>query len=138
MLSIDHVALPCFDLAATEAFYGGCLELPVAGTFEGTSALWAGRRFTYLAFGLAGGALLDFFAIEGIARREGDPVPAGARHVALGVGSRAELARLRARLEAAGVWVSGEVPHAEGRLSLYCFDPSGHQVELTHRAASPA
>ena len=52
--------------AATEAFYGGCLELPVAATWSDTSALWSGRRFTYLAFALPGGALLDFFAIDDI------------------------------------------------------------------------
>jgi catechol 2,3-dioxygenase-like lactoylglutathione lyase family enzyme len=137
MLHLDHVALPCFDLAATEAFYGGCLGLPVAATFAGASPLWEGRRFTYLAFGLAGGGLLDFFAIAGVARPEADAVPGGARHLALGVASRAELDHLRARLVAAGIWVSDPVPHDAGRLSLYCVDPNGHALELTHREAPP-
>lgn len=137
-MRIDHVGLPCFDLSATEAFYGGCLELPVAATWSDTSALWSGRRFTYLAFALPGGALLDFFAIDGVARPEGDSVPAGVRHVALGVASRGELERLRNRLVGAGNAVSDPVAHGAERLSLYCVAPNGHALELTHRAEAPA
>jgi hypothetical protein len=49
-----------------------------------------------------------------------EPVPAGARHVAL------------------GVWASDPVSQEAGRLSLDCVDPSGHSLELTHRAEAPA
>jgi catechol 2,3-dioxygenase-like lactoylglutathione lyase family enzyme len=133
MLHIDHVALPCFDREATEAFYAGGLGLAVAACWSDASPLWQGRRFTYLAFALARGELLDFLAIEGLARAEPDDAPIGARHVALGVDSRAELDAVRARLAARGVWVSEPVDHGGGRVSVYCFDPNGHQLELTHR-----
>ena len=136
-LRIDHVALPCYDAEATRTFYGERLGLPLTATFHATSALWGDRAFTYLAFALGDGALLDFFAIEGVARPESDPVPVGARHLALAVRSRGELEAGRARLAAAGVFLSEPVDHGAGRLSLYCFDPNGHQLELTHRPAPP-
>ena len=150
-LRIDHVALPCFDREATEAFYGKGLGLPLAASGSDTSPVWGNRRFRYLAFALPGGTLLDFFALDGLARPEPDGVrpepdvvrpepdvlPVGVRHLALGVSSRAELEVFRARLAAAGVWVSEPVEHQGGRLSYYCFDPNGHQLELTHRAEAP-
>jgi len=136
-LRIDHLALPCFDPEATRVFYGERLGLPLAASFRGTSSVWGDRGFWHLAFALPDGACLDFFAIDGVARPEGDPVPVGARHLALAVRSRAELEGWRARLAAGEVWISDPVDHGEGRVSLYCFDPNGHQLELTHRPAAP-
>jgi catechol 2,3-dioxygenase-like lactoylglutathione lyase family enzyme len=130
---IDHVALTCFDLKATERFYGELLGLPVAERANGVSAEWGGRAWQLAGFALPDGTLLDFFSIEGEER----PAPRGSldtvRHVALAVASRADLEAWRKTLEAAGHPVLEEQDHGEGRHSLYFSDPNGHYLELTCR-----
>jgi catechol 2,3-dioxygenase-like lactoylglutathione lyase family enzyme len=134
-LQFDHVALPCFDVAASRRFYEDALGLRLLAAFTGDSELWRGR-FLHLAFGSeGGGAALDLFAVEGLGRPE-EALPPGIRHVALALASAEELATRRARLAAQGVWVSGPVAHGNHD-SLYCFDPNGHQIELTFRRAAP-
>jgi catechol 2,3-dioxygenase-like lactoylglutathione lyase family enzyme len=130
---IDHVALECFDLARTEAFYGELLGLELRERASGTSADWGGAAWTLLAFALPAGGALDFFAIDGRRPAERDRAFAPVAHVALAVESRAELEALRARLVARGVAIPEEHDHGPDRRSLYCFDPNGHYLELTHR-----
>ncbi len=134
--AIDHVVLPSFDRARTERFYQDVLGLPLVDVFEGVSPLWGDRAFTLSAFGLPGGARLELFTVEGLARPESDGLPVGLRHVALAVDSRAELEAWKARLEASGTWSSDYVAHGPVRRSLYFFDPNGHYFELTHRGES--
>jgi glyoxylase I family protein len=132
-LAIDHVVLPSFDRTETERFYQEVLGLPLVDVFQGLSPVWGDRAFTLSAFRLPGGARLELFSVEGLVRPESDGLPVGLRHVALAVGSRAELEAWKVRLEAAGLWVSDFVPHGPERRSLYFFDPNGHYFELTHR-----
>jgi catechol 2,3-dioxygenase-like lactoylglutathione lyase family enzyme len=129
-LRFDHVALPCFDVAASRRFYEEALGLELLSAFEGDSTLWGGR-FLLMMFGGAGGAAVDLFALEGLARPE-ETLPAGIRHVAIAVASQAELAALEARLTRHGVWISERVDHGDHD-SIYCFDPSGNQLEVTFR-----
>ena len=135
LLGIDHVALRCTDMKATEAFYGEILGLPIVERAGGTSEDWEGRAWRLASFRLPSGALLDFFEIEGAPR----PVSRGAldtvQHVALAVATRVDLERWRARLAANGIAIPEEQDHGEGRHSLYCFDPSGNYLELTCRPA---
>jgi len=134
-LRVDHVALPCFDVAASRRFYEDALGLRLLAAFVADSELWRGR-FLYMAFGgEGGGAALDLFAVEGLAR-PAEALPPGIRHVALALSSAEELETRRARLAAHGVWVSGPVAHGNHD-SIYCFDPNGHQIELTFRQAAP-
>jgi glyoxylase I family protein len=129
-LRFDHVALPCFDVAATRRFYEEALGLELLSAFEGDSPLWGGR-FLLMMFGGAGGAAVDLFALEGLARPE-EALPAGIRHVAIAAASQAELAAREARLVRHGVWISERVDHGDHD-SIYCFDPNGHQLEITFR-----
>ncbi|HEX2484315.1 MAG TPA: VOC family protein [Myxococcota bacterium] len=136
---VDHVALPAYDLDATHRFYAGVLGLDFRGEQEGRSELWGGRGFRLRSYAAAGGALFDFFQVEGLARPD-DALPVGLRHVALAVGSRAAVEAWRATLRAAGVWTSELVDHDGTHDSVYCFDPNGHQLEITWRrphAAEP-
>jgi glyoxylase I family protein len=135
LLGIDHVALRCFDMKATERFYGELLGLPVVERADGVSDEWDGRAWQLAGFALPSGALLDFFAIEGAER----PAPLGyldtVQHVALAVAARADLEAWRKKLEANGCPILEEQDHGEGRHSLYFADPNGHYVELTCRPA---
>jgi catechol 2,3-dioxygenase-like lactoylglutathione lyase family enzyme len=131
-MRIDHVVLPSFDREKTERFYQQVLGLPLVDVFQGVSPLWGNRAFTLSAFALPGGARLELFSVDGMARPESDGLPVGLRHVALAVASHADLAAWKARLEAARTWTSDFVPHGPERCSLYFFDPNGHYFELTH------
>ncbi|MFI5316285.1 MAG: VOC family protein [Myxococcota bacterium] len=131
LLGIDHVALRCFDMKATERFYGEVLGLPLAERADGPSEGAEGTTWRLAGFRLPSGALLDFFEIEGAARPASlDDVP----HVALAVATRADLESWRARLTASGVAIPEERDQGDGRHSLYFFDPNGHYLELTCRA----
>jgi glyoxylase I family protein len=123
ILGIDHVALRCFDLPATERFYGALLGLPVSERAGG-----AGWRL--LGFRLPTGAALDFFEMDGAER---PAAPDTVQHVALCVATRAELEAWRKRLEAAGSPILEEQDHGGGRHSIYFADPNGHYLELTCR-----
>jgi len=133
LLGIDHVALACTDMKATERFYGEILGLPVVERADGVSQEWEGRAWRLAGFALPSGALLDFFEVEGAER----PEPPGrldtVRHVALAVAARADLESLRARLERSGVEIAEEQDHGAGRHSIYFFDPSHNYVEVTCR-----
>jgi catechol 2,3-dioxygenase-like lactoylglutathione lyase family enzyme len=135
LLGIDHVALACFDLEATERFYGEVLGLPVVERADGVSHDWEGRAWRLAAFALPSGALLDFFQIEGVE----PPKPQGSvdtvRHVALAVATRADLESLRERLERFGIEIPEEQDHGGGRHSIYFFDPNRNYVEITCRPA---
>jgi len=131
----DHVALPCFEVAASRRFYEEALGLELLSATTGESPLWGGR-FLLMAFGGSGGAALDLFALEGL-RRPDEALPAGIRHVAIAAASRAELAERRERLIQRGVWVSEPVAHGDHD-SIYCFDPNGHPLEITWRHARRA
>jgi catechol 2,3-dioxygenase-like lactoylglutathione lyase family enzyme len=128
-LRLDHVAMPCFDLAATDRFYRETLGLELVYAHAGRSAEWGDRRFAIASYRTASGVVLDFFALEG-ARRTPDDLPADIRHVALDVGSLEVLGAWRERLHADGHPYSFD-EHGGAHHSLYVSDPNGHVVELT-------
>jgi catechol-2,3-dioxygenase len=89
-----------------------------------------------MMFGGAGGAGVDLFALEGLAR-PAEALPAGIRHVAIAAASPAELAAVEERLVRHGVRISERVDHGDHD-SIYCFDPNGHQLEITFRRRATA
>jgi catechol 2,3-dioxygenase-like lactoylglutathione lyase family enzyme len=135
LLGIDHVALACFDLPATERFYGELLGLPVVDRAGGVSEEWEGRAWQLRGFELPNGGLLDFFAIAGVTRPEPRGFLDTVAHVALGVATRADLEDWRKRLESHGHPILEEQDHGGGRYSIYCSDPNGWFLELTCRPA---
>ncbi|HUB06103.1 MAG TPA: VOC family protein [Myxococcales bacterium] len=131
--AIDHVTLPCRDLAAAERFYvdllGARLMLRVDEAFlrrMGRPAEEAARG-THVSVVFDRGPRLDLFQYA-----QGQPPPlADHPHVALAVSPRA-LRRWQAKLEAAGVPTDGPRRLGpRGQASLYFNDPSGNHLELT-------
>src|SRR5262245_55270418 len=129
---VDHLALPSYDLAATHRFYADVLGLEFRGEFGGRSAEWGDREYRAKSYAAPSGTLFDFFWVEGVTRPPNEE-PIGIRHFALGVASRAEVERWQAALRRAGLWVSDLVDHGGSHDSIYTFDPSGHQIEITYR-----
>jgi catechol 2,3-dioxygenase-like lactoylglutathione lyase family enzyme len=130
---IDHVTLPCKDLAAAERFYVGLLGARVMLRVDAEFMRRMGRpaeeaaRGSHLSVVFDGGPRLDLFQYA-----DGQPPPlADHPHLALEVSPRDVLA-WRARLEAAGVPTDGPRRLGpRGQASLYFNDPSGNHLELT-------
>ena len=82
------------------------------------------------------GNVLAFFELPSSPEMGSDPhTPRWVQHIAFEVGSRDELHRAKARLEAAGLEVLGPVDHTIFE-SIYFFDPNGHRIELACNTAS--
>jgi catechol 2,3-dioxygenase-like lactoylglutathione lyase family enzyme len=132
--NVNHLAFPCFDVAATEHFYGEVLELPLAFAVGGVSPEWGNRRYLHLAFTLADGAQISFFTFDGIRRPRRDSLPRDIRHAALTLPSAAAVRRGRDRLRSHGVEINEE-RHGSA-LSIYFEDPNGVMLELTDQTMS--
>jgi glyoxylase I family protein len=129
-LRLDHVAFPTFDLAATDRFYREVLGLRLVFAHAGRSPEWGDRRFAIASYATDGGAVVDFFALEGMERPAPDGLPADIRHVALAVESLDALDEWRRRLAAHGVAFTFD-EHGGAHHSLYATDPNGLVVEIT-------
>ena len=128
--ALNHVALPCFDAAATHRFYTEVLGLRLVEAFSGRSAEWGNRDYLAVSFALASGESLTFFALGNTKRPADDGLPRDIRHIALTVRSRAESDAWQRRLRAQGVdfWTEDH----GGAISIYVTDPNGHVIELTY------
>jgi lactoylglutathione lyase len=124
-MRIEHVALWTDDLDGLRAFYEG----PLGGR--------AGRRYERAGFAsyfleFEGGARLELMQMPGIAPRDRSLQDAGWIHVAFTVGSRADVDRFTAELEAAGVpVVDGPRETGDGYYESVVLDPDGNRIELT-------
>ena len=128
-LAIDHVALPCFDVPATHGFYGRVLGLPLVHAQSGSAEVWGAGEYLLLAYGLQGGHTIDFFAFEGIVRPPPDGLPKDIRHLALAVGTRAEVTAYKARFEEASIPFWSET-HDVDDIHVYVVDPNGVVLEI--------
>lgn len=124
---IDHVAFPCFDVVATLRFWTEVMQLRVVDATVGESEPWGGR-FLHLCFATPEGGAVSFFGLAGLARPADDGLPEDIRHLALRLGSAAEVGAWKRRLEEHGVAV--RVEDHGGYASLYFSDPNGLVVEL--------
>ena len=134
---IGHVAHPCFDVAATHAFYRDVLGATLKLSRSGHSSTW-NAPYLMLVYDVHG-VELDFFTYAGIVRPPPDGLPRDIRHAGITVASADELARIRARIEGAGAehWIElHDGPHDE---HVYVRDPNGLVLEFSLAAApSPA
>ena len=88
--------------------------------------------FIHLFFELTDGSCVAFFDLGDNQAAEPSPnTPRWVNHLALRVGSEAEVDDAKRRLEAAGVEVLGPVLHDGFVRSIYFFDPNGIRLELT-------
>ncbi len=117
---IDHIALPCFDLDATERFCAEVLDAPLVHAQSGPTWLLVGHAFA--------GVMLDYFVVVGAERppsRGRDEI----RHHGIAVGSPDDLARWKRRVARSGAesWIEDH----GGDEHLYFYDPNGNLMELT-------
>jgi catechol-2,3-dioxygenase len=84
-----------------------------------------------------GGNVLAFFELPNSPPMGRDQAtPDWVQHLALKVGSVAELEAAKAKLQAAGIEVVGVTDHTIFK-SIYFFDPNGHRLELAASTATP-
>ncbi len=131
-LSLDHMALPIYDAAATHAFYSGFLGLPLVSAMRGDD--WGGREWLMMIYGLSDGREIALVELRG------DPRPAVKEprdlpHFALSAPDHAALDVWIEKIKAAGLvhWLED---HGAQR-SVYFPDPNGIMLEITAPPSAP-
>lgn len=122
--ALDHVVVYSSDPAAGRAFYR-CL-LGLLGFVER-------RPGTFARAGL----VFDVRAADAARppRRRGEP---GIDHVGFAAGSRAQVDRIDAAVQAAGIAARRIVEFDDGAYALFVTDPDGLRIELTCYPAGAA
>jgi len=132
---VDHVTIPCGDLAAAEAFYVGVLGARVALRINRRLLLrlgWSSKQIDenaaeHVSLTVGGGPRIDIFQYP-----QGEP-PGDASmhpHVAFMVSPSSLLAWKR-HLNKHGVPTAGPTqPGPQGQASMYFNDPFGNHFEL--------
>jgi catechol 2,3-dioxygenase-like lactoylglutathione lyase family enzyme len=129
MFAIDHLAFPCFDVTATCHFYTEVLGGALRHAQSGPAEAWNAKEYLLVAFELPGGVMIDFFSFDGIRRPEGGGLPKDIWHVALAVGTRADVVRFEERFARARVpfWLE---THDVDDVHVYATDPNGLTIEI--------
>jgi catechol 2,3-dioxygenase-like lactoylglutathione lyase family enzyme len=93
--------------------------------------------YVHLFFEMKDGSSVAFFDLGDHTAAQPSPnTPAWVNHLALQVGSVADVHTARQRLLDAGVEVRGPVDHDGFVQSIYFFDPNGIRLELTTTTAT--
>jgi glyoxylase I family protein len=133
ILGLHHFAWRCRDAEETRSFYEDILGLPLVHLIRADNVPSTGEYcpYVHIFFRMTDGSYLAFFDLgDGTAAAPSPNTPAWVNHMALRVGSLAELEAARERLEAHGVDVIGVTDHHFIK-SIYFFDPNGFRLELT-------
>lgn len=134
---LHHFAWRCRDAEETRHFYEDLLGLPLFHIIQSDHVPSTGEYcpYTHFFFRLGDGSFVAFFDLgDDVAPLPSPNTPAWVNHLALRVDGVAELARAKARLEAAGVEVLGVTDHHIFQ-SIYFFDPNGIRLELCAQIA---
>lgn len=129
---IHHVAYRCRDARETVEWYGKHLDMAFVLAIAEDRVPSTGQPDPYMHIFLDAGQgnILAFFELPTQAPMDRDRnTPAWVQHLALELDSMEQLLATKARLEAAGIAVTGPTDHTLFR-SIYFFDPSGHRLEL--------
>ena len=129
MTRIEHVALWVDDLDASCAFYARYFEASVGARYDNPAKGFASR---FLSF--ASGARIELMTTttERPVRHGAGAQRMGLTHLALALGSAAEVDRLTARLRADGHRVlDGPRRTGDGYYESVVLDPEGTRLELT-------
>lgn len=129
---IHHVAYRCKDAKETVEWYGRMLNMGfvLAIAEDLVPSTKEPDPYMHIFIDAGGGNVLAFFELPTQAPMGRDPnTPEWVQHIAFKVKDRATLLAYRTHLEAHGVEVLGVTDHGAFH-SIYCFDPSGHRVEL--------
>lgn len=127
-MNIDHIALWADDIEGLKDFYTGYFNAEVAPRYHNPVR---GLTSYFLTFP-GGGAKLEIMNEPDIAESLHRGKAKGFCHIAVSVGSRADVDAMTARLQADGHTVAG-VPRVtgEGLYESVVLDPEGNIVELT-------
>jgi lactoylglutathione lyase len=132
-MRLEHVALWTPDIERARAFYTTWF-----GAIAGTRYENAGHGFVSYFLRFQGGSRLELMQMPGILPRtaDGDAQREGLVHLAIDVGTPAEVDVLTTRMAAAGVPVLGWPRRTgDGYYESTVRDPDGNRLEL---AALPA
>jgi glyoxylase I family protein len=135
---LHHIAYRCRDAEETRRFYEDLLGLPLVHVVRADNVGSTGEYcpFIHLFFELTDGSSVAFFDLGDNQAVEPWPnTPRWVNHLALRVGSEAEVDEAKRRLEAAGIEVLGPATHDGFVRSIYFFDPNGIRLELTAQLA---
>jgi len=136
---LHHFAWRCRDAEETRRFYEDILGLPLVHLIRADHVPSTGEYcpYVHIFFRMTDGSYLAFFDLgDDTAAAPSPNTPAWVNHMALRVGSLAELEAARRRLEAHGVEVIGVTDHHFVK-SIYFFDPNGFRLELTTFVGTP-
>lgn len=133
ILGLHHFAWRCRDAEETRHFYEDLLGLPLTHLIREDHVPSTGEYcpYVHVFFEMADGSSVAFFDLGDDRAADPSPnTPAWVNHLALALGSVAEVEAAKQRLEAHGVQVLGITDHGIIQ-SIYFFDPNGVRVELT-------
>lgn len=136
---LHHFAWRCRDAEETRHFYEDLLGLPLVHVIAADKVPSTGEHSPYIHvfFRMADGSHIAFFDLgDGEAAEPSPNTPAWVNHFAMELETRDELLTMKARLEQAGVAVTGVTDHGFVN-SIYFFDPNGLRLEYTIRTAGP-
>jgi lactoylglutathione lyase len=126
-MHVAHVAIWTEDLERLSTFYSRFF-----GAQPGMPYRSRARPFESVFLAFASGARLELMRAPGLLPRGGPDPRVGLAHLAIAVGSREEVDRLTAALEAAGHPVVGRPrTTGDGYYESVVLDPDGNAVELT-------
>lgn len=129
---IHHVAYRCNDAKETVLFYRNLLGMDFTLAIAEDSVPSTGEPDPYMHVFLDAGMgnVLAFFELPNSPDMDRDRnTPNWVQHIAFEVESFDELMAQKARLEDAGIEVTGPTNHGIFD-SIYFFDPNGHRLEL--------
>ncbi|MYS85628.1 VOC family protein [Embleya scabrispora] len=137
-VALNHLAYQTRDLAATHRFWTDAVGAKLAGAVREESRTTSSGEvtapFLHVFYALASGECIAFFDVA----KDYAPVPDGlewwTRHVALAVDSVAEVDAMAEQIRRHGVEVRGPIDHDGVWYSVYCFDPNGVHLEITHQS----
>ncbi len=136
---IHHVAYRCKDARETVEWYVKYLNMDFVLAIAEDAVPSTGELDPYMHVFLdaGNGNVLAFFELPNQPQMGRDPnTPAWVQHLALAVDSVDELMAAKARLEAAGIEVTGPTNHTIFK-SIYFMDPNGHRLELAADTSTP-
>ncbi len=126
-MHVAHVAVWTADLERLSAFYTRFFGAQPGAPYRSRS-----RPFESVFLSLGEGARLELMRVPGLLPRAGPDPRVGLAHLAVAAGSRADVDRVTAELEAAGHPVIGRPrTTGDGCYESVVLDPDGNTVEIT-------
>ncbi len=126
-MHVAHVAIWTGDLERLSTFYSRFFGAQAGAPYRSRA-----RPFESIFLSFSSGARLELMRVPALLPHAGPDPRVGLAHLALAAGSREEVDRLTAALEAAGHPVVGRPrTTGDGYYESVVLDPDGNRVEIT-------